>query len=234
MAKIDRMPLPPIPSRKNQGLHEHLRVHVYIAGSTALMTLCKTLGATAYYVSATGRRNPMDRIANRRDLRHGSILADPANPEATRTELPHGDEHFLSPILADQASGLILPSSIRILNGMIEVALDPSDNSTAFEKRLARALSRRQLNNWLGSDYGQRHMIDAGLDPKLRLFTDYRYIGAQNRLSQVQEAFLFRPKREMQGLIDTIDAVRRINQGPASRPGKPCNLTSLHARKSVR
>lgn len=208
MTNTDLMPPAIVPTRNAQGLHERLRATVYIAGATSLMTFCKALGVTAFYISASGRREHMHRIENRRDIQHGSILANPAQKETTAIQLDLGEEHFLSPIDAEVAAKILLTDGIRFVDGVIEVDLAPGDTTTGFEKRLARGLKSRMLNNWLGTPQGQSSMSEAGYDPKLRLHTAYRYIGPEPRISLVTEAFLFRPRRELQDLINVIEIVR--------------------------
>lgn len=209
MTNTHLMPPAVVPPRRFQKLDQRLRATVYIAGATSLMTFCKSLGVTAYYISASGRRDHLKRIENRRDIRHGSLLADPADKASTAIELDLGEEHFLSPITDDMAAGILLPDGIRVAQGVIEVDLAPGDTTTAFEKRLARGLRSRMLNTWLGTPQGQSSMIEAGYDPKMRLHTAYRYIGPEPRISLVTEAFRFRPRRELQALINVIEIVRR-------------------------
>lgn len=211
MTATHLMPPAIIPPRKAQKLDQRLRAVVYFAGSTALMNFAKSLGLTAFYVSVSGRRDYLKRIENRRQLSHGSILADPSNREATAVQLPLGREHFLSPIDDEAMKGVSLSIGIRIVDGIIEVDLDPRDSTTAFDKRLASALRDRQLNRYLDTADGQARLIEAGHDPRKRLCTAYEFIGRHPRISIVTEAFLFRPRRELQALIDVIQAVRSHN-----------------------
>lgn len=104
--------LPPvIPTREHQKLDQHTRVYVYIAGSTALMTIMKSLGATAFYVSASGRRDHLRRIENRRELKHGGVLADPSDRHSCiARDLPLGEEHFLHPIKEEHLANVVLPA----------------------------------------------------------------------------------------------------------------------------
>lgn len=208
MTSTHLMPPAIIPPRKAQKLDQRLRAVVYCAGSTALMNFAKSLGLTAFYVSVSGRRDHLKRIENRRELRHGSILADPANREATAFQLPLGREHFLSPFDDEATEGIVLPNGVQITDGVIEVDLDPADNSTAFDKRLASAFRDRQLNRYLDTPEGQARLIEVGHDPRKRLCTAYRFIGRRDRISIVTEAFLFRPRRELQDLINVIEIVR--------------------------
>ena len=211
MTQTALMPPAIIPSRRAQMLDQRLRAVVYCAGSTALMNFAKSLGLTAFYVSVSGRRDYLKRIENRRQLSHGSILADPSNREATALQLPLGREHFLSPIDDEAKEGILLPDGIRIFDGIIEVDLDPKDTSTAFDKRLATALADRKLNTYLDTADGQTRLIEAGHDQRKRPCTADEFIGRRPRISLVTEAFLFRPRREMQALINVIHAVRRQN-----------------------
>ncbi len=202
--------LPPvIPTREHQKLDQHTRVYVYIAGSTALMTIMKSLGATAFYVSASGRRDHLYRIENRRDLRHGSILADPNDRHSCiARELPLGHEHFLHPIKEDHLANVVLPAWCQLNDGVIEVELPAGTDTTSFEKAFALALGARGLNSWLDTPDGQARLQAAGYDPRLRLCTDYKYIGRKARRSLVTEAFLIRPLREMDLIINAIVAIR--------------------------
>lgn len=201
--------LAPIPSIRHQRLDERMRVCVYISGSTSLMNFLKPLGATAYYISVSGRRDVMRRIENRRDLAHGSVLADPGNRHDGAVTLDLGHEHFLSQIKPAYLGSDPLPPGLDLIDGILEIDLPSGASTTAFDKALARALAPRNLNTWLGTPDGQSRMIEAGYNPAHRLHTDYLHIGEAPRRSIVTEAFLFRPRKEMQGLIDIIAQVKK-------------------------
>ena len=210
-AAFNAFTLPPavVPSREHQNLDRHTRVYVYICGSTALMNLMKGLGATAFYVSASGRRDHLRRIENRRELKHGSILADPDDRHSCcARELPLGYEHFLHPIKEQHLTNVVLPAWCRLRDGVLEIELPIGADTTTFEKAFATALEARNLNGWLDTSDGQKRLQAAGYDPRLRLHTDYRFIGRKARRSIVTEAFLIRPVREMHLIIKAIASIR--------------------------
>ena len=204
---VSPLALPPIPSRQRQGLDKRLRAYVYLAGSTAHANFMKNLGATAFFIGVSGRRDVNERIENRRQLAHGSILANPADPERGAIQLEHGGEWFLVPVEERFWGGCALPTGIRLTEGMFEVDLPVGTTSTAFDDALAKALEPRELNRWLATKQGRSHMVGAGYDPELRLHTDYQFIGRANRRSPVREAYLIRPRRESPLLIQAISTI---------------------------
>ena len=90
--------LPPIPSRRTQGLEEGLPAALYAGGATALRDFLRPLGLTAFKFGLSGRRYVNARILDLRARRYASIVADLANRDATLVDHPLGREWFLSPL----------------------------------------------------------------------------------------------------------------------------------------
>ena len=203
---IPSFAIPPIPSRRAQRIDEGLSATIYAAGSTALKNLMQPMGCTAFYIGVSGRRDHLQRIANRRFLQHGSILADPAERFSDAIQLPKGDEHFLNRIKPEDLNGHTLPPHLQLIDGVFVAKLPPPFNATDLDTALADILVSRSLNHFLDTDDGRQRMVDAGYNPAHRLFTDYRDIGDEVRRSQASEIYLIRPRAEAAIIVAAINA----------------------------
>ena len=200
-------PLSPIPSRKHQSLDQGSKLAIYLAGSRATEQFLKALGVTAYQIGLTGRRHVENRILDKRKRRYGSILADPHNPADNPVELPLGGDVFLTRIDDAMLKGVTIPAGLSIDNGVVTFMVEPGVTVEQIDKLLSHALKDRDLNQYLGTDDGQRRMRQAGHNPRHRVMTRYSDIGTHTRLSLAQEIFLIRPRRELQALLDLIASI---------------------------
>ena len=64
-------------------------------------------------------------------------------------------------------------------------------------------LYARNLNAYLATDDGKKRLVEAGLAPTTRLFTDYDLLG-RTRRSLACELFCVRPTREVATLLRAL------------------------------
>ena len=86
--------LPPVPSRRTQGLEEGLPAALYAGDATALRDFLLPLGLTAFKFGLSGRRYVNARILDLRARRYASIVADLANRDATLSSTPSDENGF--------------------------------------------------------------------------------------------------------------------------------------------
>jgi hypothetical protein len=200
--------LPPIPSRRSQGLEEGLPTVLYLAGSTALRDFLRPLGVTGFKAGLSGRRHVEDRILDLRNRRYAAIVADLADRSVAIVDHPLGREWFLTPLpdcsgVSEVADWLVKLPSGEFQSGVITFRVPHSVQIASLEKRFQSILYERNLNTYLDSDEGKRRLEEAGLTPTTRLFTDYDLLGKPRR-SLASELFCVRPTREAAVLLQAL------------------------------
>jgi hypothetical protein len=183
---LDPFALPTVPPRAAQGLDEGVAAILYIFGCTAVRDFCQPLGVTAYKTGLSSRRNPKDRILEARRVKYAEIVADQDHRDITIRKHPAAHEWFLCPINNTDADPQItagiagLPSAV-IRDGVITFRLPAGIDLASLEQRYQLLLRPRNLNEFLGSPDGQKRLLQVGLPPTARLFTDYNLMGAPRR-----------------------------------------------------
>ncbi len=198
-------PLPPIPSRAHQKLDIGQRCAFYLAGSRAHQHLLQPLGVTAFQCGVTGRRSIPDRIRDKQDRRYASILMDPADRQSNAQCLMWGHDIFLMRITPRLLGDAPIPHGFAISDGVVAFRLKPGVTVEQVDKAVSRMLAGRSVNAYLDTADGRARMVEAGLDPRLRLHTAYTDIG-RTRYSLAEEVYLLRPKREMAKLLQALAA----------------------------
>ena len=211
--------LPPIPSRRSQGLEEGLPAVLYLAGSTALRDFLRPLGITGFKAGLSGRRHVEDRILDLRNRRYAAIVADLADRSVALVDHPLGREWFLTPLpdcsgVSEVAAWLANLPSGKIRNGVISFRIPYGVQLASLEKRFQSSLYERNLNVYLDTDDGKKRLAEAGLAPTTRLFTDYDLLG-KTRRSLAPELFCLRPTRETATLLRAL--VLALQQEQAAR-----------------
>lgn len=200
--------LPPIPSRRAQGLDAGQRGAMYVLASTPLRDFLQPLGITGYKAGLTGRRDVDERIKDLRLRRYASILAPLHDREQTIHNHPLANEWFLSrlpdPAVNAETSELMrqIPES-HFVDGVIEFRIPPGVTVEALEKKFQRLLEPRNLNGFLASEDGRKRLAGVKLPENTRLFTDYTDLGKVRR-SLACEIFLVRPQRELAVLLRAL------------------------------
>lgn len=210
--------LPPIPSRKRQGLEEGTAAAMYAGGNTGVRDFMTPLGVTGYKLGLSGRREVDERFLDLRARKYAAIVADITNREATIHVHTRGHEWFRSPLpdpaCDPKARDLLarLPKG-EYHDGVVAFRLPPGIGLSNLEQRFQQLLLARNLNTYLATADGQRRLVEAGYPAGARLFTDYDLIGARRR-SLASEIFCIRPKREiavlLMALLEAIEQERRI------------------------
>jgi hypothetical protein len=211
--------LPPIPSRRSQGLEEGLPAALYLAGSTALRDFLRPLGVTGFKAGLSGRRHVEDRILDLRNRRYAAIVADLADRSVALVDHPLGREWFLTPLpdcsgVSEVADWLAKLPSGEFRNGTIMFRVPNGIQLASLEKRFQSALYNRNLNAYLDTDDGKKRLAEAGLATTTRLFTDYDMPGSTRR-SLACELFCVRPTRETAVLLQAL--VLALQQEQAAR-----------------
>lgn len=206
--------LAPIPSQAAQGLRADSHdVWVYLAGSTALKLFMQQLGATAYKVGTSGRRDLNDRIRDLRRKRYAGAFCSAQEVDGPARELPHADEWFQVPILPSNLAGVAMPEGIRLEGNALRLTLPRSVSAVAFDEAVRALLRPRALDAFLASPDGRARLEAAGFDPDGRLMTTYDLIGAPRR-SVASELYLVRPSREMPALVAALaELMARMARG---------------------
>lgn len=218
-ADVRALALPPIPSRRSQGLEQGSPAALYLAGSTALRDFLRPLGVTGFKVGLSGRRHVEDRILDLRARRYASIIADAGDRNVTLRDHPLGQEWFLSPLpdcsgVPEVAAWLAKLPGGEFRNGTIMFRVPDGIQLASLEKRFQSVLYNRNLNAYLDSDDGKKRLAEAGLATTTRLFTDYNLIGSTRR-SLACELFCVRPTRETAVLLQAlVSALRQERTAP--------------------
>lgn len=198
--------MPPVPSRRAQGLHRGQRAALYLAGSTALRDILQVLGLTAYKAGISGRREIDWRIRDLCQRRHASILAPEDHRDRTILQSDVGHEWFLSPLRepdeAERALIATLPEGVYS-SGVIEFRVPRGVTITMLEQRVRDLLAERNINSYLATEDGVERLRDAGFPRSARFFTDYNLSGRIRR-SLAIELFCVRPNQEMPMLIEAV------------------------------
>lgn len=196
--------LAPVPSRAAQGLRaESHDVWLYLAGSTALRGFLKPLGATAYKIGTSSRRDVQDRILDLRRKRYAGLFGPVDDPNAPGHRLAKAHEWFMSPILPAHLGGADLPTGMRLDEGALQLALPSATSLTDFDEAVRAMLRSRALDAFLAGPDGRRRLQAVGLDPAHALVTEYDLIGRVRR-SRAQELYLIRPMKEMPALVPAL------------------------------
>jgi hypothetical protein len=189
---------------------------LYVLGCTAVRDFCQPLGVSAYKSGLSSRRNPVDRILEARRVEYAGVVADLDCRNVTIRKHPAAREWFLTPLTnADDdpqiTAGIAGLPFGAIRDGVIAFRLPAGIDLASLEQRYQLLLRPRNLNEFLGSPDGRERLLQVGLPPKARLFTDYTLMGAPRR-SLVSELFCIRPRRETAILILALTEAIRIER----------------------
>jgi hypothetical protein len=121
-----------------------------------------------------------------RNRRYAAIVADLNNRGETLLDHPLGEEWFLSPLpdcsgISEVAAWQAKLPHGEFRNGVISFRIPCSVQLASLEKRFQSVLCGRNLNAYLDTDDGKKRLVEAGLAPTTRLFTDYDLLGTTRR-----------------------------------------------------
>lgn len=191
----------------DRGIH---RVVVYAAGSRGLANFVRPLGLTVFKLGVTSAGDAQRRIVDLRRKQYASLFGRPGAPIGDMHIIQQAEEWALVPIRADHLGpAALLPSGFHLENGALEVEIRLDVPVEAVDRAVHAMMAPRALDRFLASVEGKKRLAAAGFDPAGVLQTKYALMFEEDRVSRVQELYLFKPQRELSRLVHILAEVLR-------------------------
>jgi hypothetical protein len=191
------------PNRLVDPATRHHNVIIYAAGSRGLINFGRPLGVPIFKVGVTSSQTPQRRVEDLRRKGYAALWGTAGQPVEALVAIPQAHEWCLSPF-RERDLAAPLPKGFTIVDGHLEVRVPFAVTVEAVDRAVHTLLRQRSLERFLATEQGQQRLVQAGLDPKGKLYTRYTLMTRQDRISRAEELYLFRPQVDLPTLVQGL------------------------------